>query len=220
MYILYGGRFTRALLTEMVLLEAGLPYELREIDIVAHEHLGPEYLAVNPAGRVPALLTPEGQTLYETPAISLYLADHHALSHLAPRIEEPNRGPFLSGLFYVTDELEPALKRVFYPHRYVVREDDAPAMKALALEQSLERVGVVERRLAEGGPYHLGERFSLVDLTFAFWTAQLDGLDDCPAVRRCLDLVRARPLLGPKFDEMAAWAEEYAQMQTRGEDFR
>ena len=73
MYILYGGRFTRALMVEMVMAEGGIPYELRNVDIVAHEHRRPEYLAVNPAGWVPALLTPEGETLYETPAINLYL---------------------------------------------------------------------------------------------------------------------------------------------------
>ena len=152
MYILYGGPFTRALITEMVLLEAGLAYELCKVDIVEHEHLQPEHLAVNPAGWVPALITPGGQTLYETPALSLYLADHHAVTHLAPRIEEPDRGPFLSGLFYLVDEIEPAIKRHNYPHRYVVREDDTSAMKTLALEQALERVGGVERRLADGGP--------------------------------------------------------------------
>ena len=46
MYILYGGRYTRALMTEMVLLEGEIPYELRAVDIVKHEHLQPEFLAI------------------------------------------------------------------------------------------------------------------------------------------------------------------------------
>ena len=89
MYVLYGGRFTRALIVEMVMAEGGIPYELRSVDIVAHEHREPAYLAVNPAGWVPALVTPAGETLYETPAINLYLAEHHRLTHLAPESPTP-----------------------------------------------------------------------------------------------------------------------------------
>ncbi|MDG2481712.1 MAG: glutathione S-transferase N-terminal domain-containing protein, partial [Alphaproteobacteria bacterium] len=67
MYILYGGAFTRALTVEMVLAEADLPYELREIDMVKGEHCSEEYRAICPTGMIPALITPEGETLYETP---------------------------------------------------------------------------------------------------------------------------------------------------------
>ena len=167
MYILYGGRYTRALITEMVLAEGGIPYEVRDVDIVAQGHRRPEYLAVNPSGWVPALVTPEGETLYETPAISLYLAERHRLTHLAPAVGDPERGRFLSGLFSVAGDLEPILKRYFYPHRYVMRDDDTPAMKERALGEALERLRVTEGRRHGKGPYHLGERFSLVDLTCA-----------------------------------------------------
>ena len=146
MYVLYGGRFTRALLVEMVMAEGGLPYELREVDIVRHEHREPGYLAVNPAGWVPALVTPEGETLYETPAINLYLAERHGLTRLAPRVDEADRGLFLSGFFYVGGELEPAMKRHFYPHRYVFRQEDEARMKERALEDALARIGVMEQR--------------------------------------------------------------------------
>ena len=44
MYVLYGGKFTRALMTEMVLLEGDIPYELRTVDTIKHEHLQPEGL--------------------------------------------------------------------------------------------------------------------------------------------------------------------------------
>ena len=219
MYILYGGRYTRAPLVEMVLLEGDIPYELRQVDIVKHEHRTPEFLSINPAGWVPALITPRGETLYETPAINLYLAEHHELTHVAPRVDEPERGLFLSGLFYVVDELEPAMKRYFYPHRYVMREEDTPTMKERALEGALERLGVMDKRLREKGPYDLGDRFSLVDLTMVFWTAQIECLgvlQPYPAVRRCMDLVLGRPKLGLKFDEQAAWREEYVQLQARG----
>ena len=220
MYILYGGGFTRALITEMVMAEGDIPYELRNVDIVAHEHRRPEYLAVNPSGWVPALVTPEGRTLYETPAINLYLAEHHEVTHLAPALDDPDRGLFLSGLFSVTGDLEPILKRGFYPHRYVMREEDTAAMEERAVGEALERLQVMEGRLRDKGPYHLGERFSLVDLTLCHWTAPFEErglLSDCPALRRCLELVSARPKLHPLFERQKARNLEYAEMRARGE---
>ncbi len=220
MYILYGGRFTRAVMVEMVMLEGDIPYELREIDIVNDEHRKPEYLAINPAGWVPSLITPDGQTLYETPALNLYLAEQHGLTHLAPRIDEPERGLFLSGLFSIHDDLEPIMKRYFYPHRSAVDEEDTPIIKQRALESALEYLKVLDTRLTKHGPYHLGERFSLVDLALTYWTVLIDYLgvlEPFPAVKRCTNLVRARPKITPKFEEQAEWRIEYAQMQARGE---
>ena len=220
MYILYGGGFTRALIVEMVMAEGGIPYELRNVDIVAQEHRRPEYLAINPSGWVPALVTPEGETLYETPAINLYLAERHRLTHLAPASDDPDRGLFLSGFFSLAGDLEPILKRSFYPHRYVMRDEDTAAMEERALREALERLQVMEGRLQGKGPYHLGSRFSLVDLTLCHWTAPLEDrgeLAACPALRRCLQLVVARPKLRPHFERQKAWNDEYAGMQARGE---
>lgn len=218
-YILYGGRYTRALLVEMVLAEGDIAFERREVDIVAGEHRSPEFLAVNPAGLVPALVVPEGAALYETPAINLTLAERHGLTHLAPRPEEPERGPFLSGLFYLTGELEPALKRYFYPQRYTPRAEDIPAVRDRSLHHVLERFGVIDRRLQDGGPYHLGERFSLVDLTAVYWAVCIgsaERLVPYPALTHCMDLVTARPKLRSMFDDLKAGITEYANMQARG----
>lgn len=220
MYILYGGPFTRALIVEMVLVEGDIDYELRGVDIVAQGHRTPEFLAINPAGWVPALITPEGETLHETHAINLYLAERHGLGHLAPRLDEPERGPFLSGLFYLADDFEPVMKRYFYPHRYVLRDEDTPAMTQRSLAVALDRLGVIEQRLGGGGPYYLGGRFSLVDLAMAYWAVLLDWpgvLDALPAVKRCTALVANRPKLRARFDDLKTWRVGYAEMQARGE---
>ena len=223
MYILYGGLFTRALITEMVMAEGDIAYELRDVDILKDEHRTPEFLAINPAGWVPVLITPAGDALYETPAINLYLAERHGLVHLAPRADEPERGRFLSGLFYLAGDLEPVMKRYFYAHRYVLRPEDTPAMRAHALDSVLDRLGVIEQRLSAAGPYHLGARFSLVDLTLSYWTTYIDSADALrpyPAVRQCMKLVRDRPKLRGKFDDLFAMHDEYAKMQARGEGVR
>ena len=214
MYILYGGRFTRSLMVEMVLAEGGLAYEHREIDIDKDEHRAPDFLAVNPAGLVPALITPEGETLTETPAINLTLAERHGLRQLAPGPEEPERGRFLSALFFLTDELEPALKRHFYPQRYVLREEDAPAMAQRAMDDALARFALIEGQLGDDPerPYHLGARYSLADLTLAYWAISLE-LDAAafPAIDRCSQLVAARPALGPLFARLAEEMAEYTE---------
>ena len=86
--------------------------------------------------------------------------------------------------------------------------------------EALERLQVMEGRLRDKGPYHLGERFSLVDLTLCHWTAPFEErglLSDCPALRRCLELVTARPKLRLLFKRQSTRNLEYAGMRARGE---
>jgi len=219
-YILYGGRFTRSIMVEMVMAEGDIEYERREVDIIKQEHRSPEFLAISPTGFVPVMITSSGETLYETPAINLYLAEQHGLTHLAPRSDEPERGRFLSGIFNLTDELEPAMKRYFYPHRYVLRSEDVTVMKQRSLDLVLDELSVIDRRLRADGPYFLGQRFSLVDLIISYWCSYIEtvgGLAPYPALRRCTQLVADRPKLRAKFDEMAEMRKDYAQLQARGE---
>ena len=72
MYILYGGDFTRAGLVQWVLDEGKLDYEYRKVDIIKGEHKEPAFRAINPAGLVPVLITPGGETLTETAALMLH----------------------------------------------------------------------------------------------------------------------------------------------------
>ena len=220
MYILYGGDFTRALVTEMVMAEGGISYELREVDIVNDGHRTPEFLKINPAGWVPALITPEGEHLYETPAINLYLAERHALTHLVPPETDNDRGRFLSGFFFLAGDLEPVIKRVFYAHRFVLRPDDEQQARQMATDTALERLRVIEAKIGAGGPYFLGERFSLIDLTLAYWVGALNRsglLDEFAAIQNAVGLVRARPKLGTHFDRIDEARVKYAELQGRGE---
>ena len=216
MYVLYGGGVSRAVGPQMVLEEAGLAYELREIDIAAGEHRGPEFLAINPAGYVPALTTPEGETLHEAAAIMLYLAERHGLDDLAPRVDDPLRGRFLSRLFFQTNDIQPAMKRSFYPERYAVNPGDIPRVREAAREAARERWSVLDGYLAADGPHHLGGRFSLLDLHMAVWVnyglaAPRDLAGEFPAVGACFARVMARPKAAALLDGvialMAAWRE-------------
>ena len=216
MYILYGGGVTRAIGPQMVLEEAGLPYDLRIVDEHAQDHRQPAYLAINPAGLIPALVTPEGEVLHEAAGIMLYLAERHGLNDLAPPPGDPQRGLFLTKLFYQTNDIQPAVARFFRPERYSTDPADAAAIRDRARAEALDRWSVLDDFLLANGPCHLGQRFSLPDLHMAMWAAY--GLDDVTdvtgrfaGVRRCFDIVMARPRVRPLLEGlqqgMVAWAK-------------
>ena len=202
MYILYGGGVTRSLGPQMILEEAGLPYEPRSLDEHAGEHRQTSYLAINPDGVMPALVTPEGEVLHEAAAIMLWLAERHGLDGLAPPAGDPQRGLFLAKLFFQTNEIQTAMARFFRPERCSTDPMHAPAIRDRARAEALDRWALLDGFLAAGGPFHLGTRFSLLDLHMTLWAAYgLDGAtevtDRFPAVRRCFEATIARPRVGP-----------------------
>ena len=198
MYTLYGGKYTRAMLVQMVMAEGEIEYELINVDMSKKEQLSESYLKLNPAGWIPVLITPDGEKLYETSAINLYLIEKHRLSELAPLDTDLQRGLFLSGLFYISNELEPTLKRYWYSHRYANGETDAPAVKQKASQYCLHCLEVINQRLQENGPFHLGDRFSLVDLMVTYWAVSLeeqDSLDGLHHLQNMIKRVIERPKL-------------------------
>ena len=202
MYTLYHHYGLRSTAPLLVLEEGGLPYELRTVDIAKDEHRTAAYRAINPRSMVPTLVLEDGQVLAETGAIMLYLADHHRLTHLAPLQEEPGRGALHDWLFYHVGVVQEAGKRAGVPVRYSTDADAAPGIQERALQQFVERWRIVDAHLAAHGPYHLGDRFSLVDLyllTMSIYFEPVYGLsiDAFPAVKRCYDLVAARPKCAP-----------------------
>ena len=105
---LYFATASRSCVALWMLEELGVPFETVVLDLRGGDQKKPEYLAVNPMGKVPAL-TDGPVTVSENPAICLYLADRYGYATLAPRIEDPERGPYLKWMVYSTAVLEPAL---------------------------------------------------------------------------------------------------------------
>jgi glutathione S-transferase len=215
MYRLYSGKYTRGILVEMLMTEGGIEYERIEVDIIRGEEKSPGYLNINPAGWVPALVCPDGTVLTETPAINLYLGERHGVTSLVPAVGDPDRGKFLSSLSYITGEIEPALKRYWYPHTYGDGAHTSQAIRANALASALHCFGIVEQRLAAGGPCHLGDRFSLADLTIAFWVLsfeQFDAMREMPNVLALVDRARAQPKLAPLFEDFDGWGSDFVTL--------
>jgi glutathione S-transferase len=217
-YILYGGDFTRATLVQWVLEEGKIEYELRKIDLSKGEHRSAEFLAINPAGLVPVLITPDGDTLYEVAALMLYLADRHQLTDLAPPSTDRDWGLFLSTVFYIAAEIQSEMKRFHYPHRFSLRREDNAGIQDLAKSLVVSRLKVMNTRLAKRGPYVLGTRFSLADFYLIFWVANLDREGVCaqlPSIARLYDLVRSRPSARRYLEETERTADTYAEMMKK-----
>ncbi|MGZ2256993.1 glutathione S-transferase family protein [Roseobacter sp. A03A-229] len=115
-YTLYYAPDNASLVVRLALEELGAPYRTHLVDRRVAAQRAPAHLAVNPAGLIPALETPDGP-IFETAAILLWLADRHEA--LAPGPEHPRRGDFLKWLFYLSNTLHPALRMLFYPAAYV-----------------------------------------------------------------------------------------------------
>ena len=218
MYILYGGDFTRAPLVQWVLEEGGLDYELRKIDIIKGEHRTAEFKAINPAGLIPVLITPDGDALYEVAALMVYLADRHQLSELAPAVTDRGRGLFLSTVFYIASDIQSEIKRFHFPHRYSLRREDDTSIQELTKTLVFTRLDIMNTRLASGGPYVLGSRFCLADFYLSFWIALLDPAGVCqrfPSIAKLYDLVRSRRGAKPYLEGAERMAEEYADLMKK-----
>ena len=119
-YRLHYAPDNASLIVRLVLDHMGQPFTTTLVDRSKGAQRSPEYLALNPNGLIPVLETPDGP-LFETAAILLYLADRHADLdvQMAPPPDSPDRGPFLTRLFFASNTLHAGLRMLFYPQCYV-----------------------------------------------------------------------------------------------------
>jgi glutathione S-transferase len=104
---LYFSVLSRSFTARWMLEELGVPYRVETVDIRKGAQKAPEYLLLNPMGKVPTL-TDGDAVVTETAAICLYLADRYGYGVLAPRIEDAERAAFLRWTVFSTAVLEPA----------------------------------------------------------------------------------------------------------------
>lgn len=162
MYALYYFPGNASLLPHMMLREIGAPFELRLVDRAKDAQKSPEYLRLNPNGRIPVLIDGD-LVLYETAAIALHLIDRHPEAGLAPELGSPERSLFYRWMIHLTNTPQAEYRAWFYSEEHVSNPAAAPAVKAAA-EQRL--YGMFDRIADQlgAGPWLLGERFSAADL--------------------------------------------------------
>jgi len=158
--------------------EIGARYEAELIDVNGQQHRSPEYLRVNPSGLVPALVTPDGVTLFESAAILIYLGDRHPEANLAPPAADSLRPAYLQWMVFMAGTISTAYKRFHYPQRFSTDETDAGNVKARAVENLLEAWRILDAALA-GCTWTLGDRYSACDIymqMFASWFREPEDL--------------------------------------------
>lgn len=154
--ILYHFAPSRSMIVRWMLEEIGEPYEVRVLDYKKGEHKRPDFLALNPMGKVPALVH-NGVAISEAAAICCYLADAFPEAGLGVPIGDPQRGPYLKWLFFGPGCLEPAITDATYK-----RKDEAPP-GTLGWGGSGQVLDVLATALTPG-PYLLGDRFTAADV--------------------------------------------------------
>ncbi|MBS0359789.1 MAG: glutathione S-transferase family protein [Proteobacteria bacterium] len=103
---LYHSPASRAFTAYWMLEELGVSFSVKTVDIKKGEQKAAAYLKLNPAGKVPTL-TDGDVVVSETPAIAIYLADRYGYGTLAPRIDDPARGPYLKWMVFSTAVVDP-----------------------------------------------------------------------------------------------------------------
>ncbi len=165
-YIVYGTPGTCARVTMIAMEEAGIPFEARLVRIMIGEQRSPEYLALNPKGKVPLLLV-DGTPMTENVAILLHLAEKFPDAGLLPETDEGGRSSAIEDMCFCASTLHPIVTRIALPHFFVDGEEAQKSLRQKAIDAMLPNVALVEKRLQQGDWWY-GDRWSALDAYF-FW---------------------------------------------------
>jgi glutathione S-transferase len=153
--LFYYAPRSRSGIVLWMLEELGVPYKMEMLSLKKGTHKSPEYLAVNPMGKVPAIK--HGETVVtEAAAICCYLADAFPAAGLAPAIGDPDRGTYLRWMFFSPSCIEPAMADKAFQR---------PAVPASSVGYGdFDTVMNVLSKAVSRGDYVLGDRFSAADV--------------------------------------------------------
>jgi glutathione S-transferase len=182
---LYYNPQSRAVIAKWMLDECGAQYEIVAIDFAKREHKAPEFLQINPAGKLPALVDGDAK-IFEGTAICLYLGDKFPQANLAPKIGSPERGRYLSLMVYATSQLEPAMGDA------LLKVDHLPQRGWTDFATAQD---VVEGELGKGS-YLFGDWFTAADIMIGsmfIWKRIFGAPPGRPVLEAYVDRLLARP---------------------------
>ncbi len=188
---LYHASPSRSSVILWLLEELGEPYDLKLVSFKNGETQTPEFLALNPMGKVPVIVH-KGVPVSETGAIATYLADAYPSARLNIPIGDARRGPYLKWLFYNSACLEPAILERAFP-----RKEPAPRTAAGFGSTDLV-IDVLAKTLGAANPYLFGQQFTAADLVLGAgvrWGTMFKLLPERPEFARYVAALEARPAL-------------------------
>lgn len=186
--VLYHASPSRSITALWMLEEIGQPFELKVLNLQAGEQRDPDFLALNPMGKVPCLV--DGETVVtETAAVCLHLAERFPEAGLNVPVGDPARGTMLRWMFFVPTCLEAAIMDSAMPRK-------EPAPKTMIGYGSLERTLAAIEGAIRPGPYLLGERLCVADILLGStlgWAMSQGLLEKRPAFEAYAGRLAARP---------------------------
>ena len=195
---LYGFAPTRTIRAVWALQELGIDYQFVQVDLTQGQHQEPEFLRVNPAGKLPALV--DGDTvLTESVAIVLYLAEKYPDKGLLPA-DLRDRAQVYRWLLFAATELEQPLWRIARHESLYPEQERIPGDIPLARRDFTDMAAVLEQHL-QGRTFLVGERVSVADFVMAYtldWANEVRLLERFPASRAYMERLYARPAAAPR----------------------
>lgn len=199
-WIVFGDKGSGAFAAEAALAEAGAKWELHQISLKGDEQRRPEFLAVNPSGKIPALQLPEGVVITETLAMLLVIAERYAATGLLPPIGSAARAQALRWLAFMASEIYPIVEIEDYPARFVPEGAQSDALRTVARDRIRERMLILEQTVA--GPWFLANGFTACDIyaaMFCRWSATRGWRDEhipklCAIMRGLAERPHAAPV--------------------------
>ncbi|MBD7942074.1 glutathione S-transferase N-terminal domain-containing protein [Brevundimonas guildfordensis] len=187
----------------ILLQELGLPYEPHLVDISKDETWTPEFLSLNPNGKIPAIIDPDGPggkplVLFESGAILVYLAEK--AGRFLPT-DPAARYETLQWVFFQMAAIGPMFGQLGFFHRFAGREYEDKRPRDRYVAESKRLLGVLEGRLA-GRDWIMGADYTIADIAILGWVrnligfyeaGDLVGFSDFPRVAAWLERGLARP---------------------------
>jgi glutathione S-transferase len=186
--VLYMSPMSRARSIHWLLEELGAPYRIELVNLEKNEQKKPQFMAINPMGKVPAIVH-KGAVITECGAIITYLADEFPSAGLAPAVHDPARGPYLRWMFFAAACVDPALIDRILSRPVPERTG------AIGYGKHEDVFDTLDRALTPG-PYLLGQKFTAADLFIAGqlgFGLMMKGLDPRPAFQAYVEKIQQRP---------------------------
>jgi GST-like protein len=173
---LYSTPTPNGVKVSIMLEEIGLPYEAHYVNIGDNESWTPEFLSLNPNGKIPAILDPNGpdsapMPLFESGAILLYLGEK--TGQLLP-VDPARRYETIQWVFFQMANVGPIFGQVGFFHKFAGREYEDKRPLKRYVDETKRLLGVLEGRL-EGHEWIMGDEFSIADISMLGWVRNLVG---------------------------------------------
>ena len=200
---LYSTPTPNGVKVSIMLEETGLAYEPHAIDIGANETWGPEFLSLNPNGKIPAMIDPNGPdgkpiALFESGAMLVYLAEK--TGKLMPS-DAAGRYETIQWVFFQMAAIGPMFGQVGFFHKFAGKEYEDKRPLKRYVDESKRLLGVLESRLKDR-QWLMGDLYTIADIATLGWVRNLIGFygagdlvefNSFPAVGKWLERGLARP---------------------------